>query len=60
MQKVQEASKAGKPGFLAAQVIGDEMYVFFIDYDRALKFQELMGQEIGRRGCGYDRDGNVI
>lgn len=47
MRKVRQAAESGKPGFLAAQVYRGSMRVFFIDYERALKFQELMSQEIG-------------
>lgn len=48
LRLVREASDAGKPGFLCAQVFADEMFVFFIDHERALKFQELMGQKVGQ------------
>lgn len=45
--ELRRASDAGEPGFLAAQIHGGTMRVFFIDHDRALKFQELMGQQVG-------------
>jgi hypothetical protein len=44
---LSDASRAGKPGFLAAQVHGGVLRVFFIDHERSLRFQELMGQEVG-------------
>jgi NTP pyrophosphatase (non-canonical NTP hydrolase) len=50
MRQVREAAEAGKPGFLCAQVFVGSMRVFFIDHNRFLKFQELMGQEVGKTG----------
>jgi hypothetical protein len=49
MLEAKAAADAGVPGFIAAQVFGGSMCVFFIDHERALKFQELMGQKVGAR-----------
>lgn len=51
MDKARDAGESGKPGFLCAQIFDNEMRVFFIPHEKALKFQELMDQDVGRTGA---------
>ena len=47
IEKYMKAGDEKKPGFVCAQVFEDEVKVFFIPHEKALKFQELMDQRVG-------------
>ena len=45
--RVREAAVAGDPGMALAQVIGDELKVFFVGAEQAREFQRVMGSRVG-------------
>lgn len=40
-----------RPGLVLAHVLGGVMKVFYLDHERGLEFQRLLGVEVGRVGA---------
>ena len=43
LEKLVDASRAGRPGLVFAQILSTEMRVFYLDRERAMEVQRLMG-----------------